>query len=74
MRGTAEVIKGRVEEAAGALANNDKLRVKGKADQAVGHVRQAAEGGVQNAKEKALHIVDEAKSVAKKMVDKVRHK
>ncbi len=66
MRGYADVLKGRIEEAAGALVGNEKLRGKGKRDQAAGHVRQAAEAGVSHAKEKARKIVDKAREVAKK--------
>ena len=42
MKGSPQVVKGRIEEAAGALTGNDKLRNKGKTDQAVGRVKQAA--------------------------------
>jgi uncharacterized protein YjbJ (UPF0337 family) len=55
MSGKTDIVKGRVEEAAGALTDNAKLRNKGKTDQAVGRVKQAAE-----------KIVDK---VAKKMRD-----
>jgi uncharacterized protein YjbJ (UPF0337 family) len=36
------VAKGRIKEAAGTLTGNDRLRAEGKADQAVGKVKQAA--------------------------------
>ena len=42
MGGKTDIVKGRVEEAAGALAGNDKLRSKGKKDQAVGRVKETA--------------------------------
>ena len=42
MSGKTDIVKGRIEEAAGALTGNDKLRNKGKTDQAVGRVKQAA--------------------------------
>lgn len=42
MSGTTDIAKGRVEEAAGVLSGSEKLREKGKADQAVGRVKQAA--------------------------------
>jgi uncharacterized protein YjbJ (UPF0337 family) len=41
MKGSTKVVKGRIEEAAGALTGNDRLRTKGQTDQAVGHVKQA---------------------------------
>ena len=42
MSGKSDIVKGRIEEAAGVLAGNDRLRDKGKTDQAVGRVKQAA--------------------------------
>ena len=41
MGGKTDIVKGKIEEAAGALTDNDRLRNKGKTDQAVGHVKQA---------------------------------
>ena len=38
--GKSDQLKGRVKEAAGALSGNTKLKRKGKADQAVGKVKQ----------------------------------
>ena len=58
MKGSPQVVKGRVEEAAGALTGNDRLRAKGQTDQAVGRVKQAAETGVRKVKEAARKIVD----------------
>ena len=40
MGGKTDVAKGRIKEAAGVLTGNDKLRAEGKADQAVGKVKQ----------------------------------
>ena len=42
MSGKKDIAKGRIKEAAGVLTGNDKLRRKGKTDQAVGEVKQAA--------------------------------
>ena len=50
MGGKADVVKGRIKEAAGALTGNDKLRADGKADQAVGKVKQVAEKAVDRVK------------------------
>ena len=58
MKGSTKVVKGRNEEAAGALTGNDKLRAKGETDQTVGHVKQAAEKGIRQVKESARKIVD----------------
>jgi len=74
MNGSADVAKGRIKEAAGALTGNDKLRAEGRKDQAIGHVKQAAEKGVEKAKDNARKVVDKAKGVAKKTVDKAKGK
>jgi uncharacterized protein YjbJ (UPF0337 family) len=63
MKGSTEIAKGRIEEAAGALSGNDKLRAKGQTDQAVGHVKQAAERGVRK-------IVDKVRNIAQEAIDK----
>ena len=51
MGGKTYVAKGRIKEAAGVLAGNDKLRAEGKADQAVGKVKQVAGKAVDKVKE-----------------------
>ncbi|MBF0244107.1 MAG: CsbD family protein [Planctomycetes bacterium] len=43
MGAKTDIAKGRIEEAAGALTGKDKLRRKGKTDQAVGKFKQSAE-------------------------------
>jgi len=58
MSGTTDVVKGRIKEAAGALAGNDQLRAEGKTDQAVGKVKQVAE-----------KAVDEVEKAVKKVSD-----
>jgi uncharacterized protein YjbJ (UPF0337 family) len=50
MSGKTDVVKGRIKEAAGALTGNDRLREEGKADQAVGKTKQAAESVVDKVK------------------------
>jgi len=40
MGGKTDIAKGRIEEAAGVLTGNDKLRHKGKNDQAVGQFKK----------------------------------
>jgi len=72
MKGSTKVVKGRIEEAAGALTDNDRLRAQGQTDQAVGHVKQAGEKGVQKAKDSARKIVDKARNIAQKGVDKAK--
>jgi uncharacterized protein YjbJ (UPF0337 family) len=43
MKAAADKVTGKAKEAVGHVANNDKLVAEGKADQAKGHVRDAAE-------------------------------
>ncbi len=70
MRGSAKVVKGRVKEAAGALAGNDKFRARGRKDQAVGRVKQAGEKAVRNTRKSARKSVKKAKQIAQEDVDK----
>jgi uncharacterized protein YjbJ (UPF0337 family) len=51
MPGKADEIKGRVKEAAGALADDEKLRREGKVDQAAGKTKQAAEKVIDKVKD-----------------------
>jgi uncharacterized protein YjbJ (UPF0337 family) len=74
MRGSAQVAKGRIEEAAGALAGSDKLRAKGQVNQSIGAVRQAAEKGVRQAKASARKIVESARFVAKETVSSAKQR
>ncbi|HAL91650.1 MAG TPA: CsbD family protein [Verrucomicrobia bacterium] len=66
MNSSAKIAKGRIEEAAGALVGNDKLRAKGQRCQAAGQVRKDAEKGVRKVKDAAREMVDKAKAVARK--------
>ena len=50
MGGKTDVVKGRIEEAAGALTGNDKLRAEGKTDQVVGKTKQAVRKAADTAK------------------------
>lgn len=58
MKGSVQVVKGRVEEAAGALVGNEKLRVKGQADQSVGRLKQVVEKGVRKVEKSVGKILD----------------
>ena len=58
MSGKTDVVKGRIKEAAGALTGNDKLRADGKADQAVGKVKQVAEKAVDRVKRAVKKLRD----------------
>jgi len=65
MKGTTDVVKGRIKEAAGALTGDNKLRARGQADQAVGHVKQAADQAVRQVEEAARKVVAEVKRVSR---------
>ena len=58
MGGKTDVVKGRIKEAAGVLTGNDKLRAEGKADQAVGKVKQVAEKAVDKVKQAVKKLRD----------------
>ena len=58
MGGKTDVVKGRIKEAAGVLTGNDKLRAEGKADQAVGKVKQIADKAVDNVKQAVKKLRD----------------
>lgn len=73
MKGTTEVIKGRLEEAAGALSGNDKLRSKGQTDQAVGHARQAAEKGIRQARASTRKVEDKVRNNVQRAIDRAKN-
>ena len=56
MSGKGEEVKGRVKEAAGALANDDQLRREGRMDQASGKVKQAVEKVVDKTRKAAKDL------------------
>ena len=49
--GKSDELKGRVKEAAGALVGDEKLKREGKADQAVGKIKQNLERIVDKVKD-----------------------
>ena len=62
MKGSVQVVRGRVKEAAGVLAGNDKLRAKGRTDQSVGHLKQIAEKAIGQVGKSVGKILDKAAS------------
>jgi uncharacterized protein YjbJ (UPF0337 family) len=56
MSGKTDQAKGRIKEAAGAIADNDKLRREGKADQIAGKVKEAAEKTVDKVREATKRV------------------
>lgn len=57
MSGKSDEVKGRVKEAAGALTGDKKLKREGKADQAVGKVKQAVEKVIDKVKDATETVV-----------------
>jgi uncharacterized protein YjbJ (UPF0337 family) len=57
MGGKTDVVKGRIKEAAGALTGNDKLRAKGKTDQAVGKTKQAIQKTADTVKKAVKKVI-----------------
>ena len=51
MSGTADDLKGRTKEAAGALSGDDDLKREGKVDQAAGDVKDKLDGAVDKVKD-----------------------
>lgn len=66
MKGSMDIVKGRIKESAGALLNNDRLRAEGQIDQAVGHVKRIGEKSVHQARKSARKIMDNAKHIEEK--------
>jgi uncharacterized protein YjbJ (UPF0337 family) len=58
MGGKTDEVKGRIKETAGVLTGNDKLRAEGKADQAVGEVKQVADKAVDKVKQTVKKLRD----------------
>jgi uncharacterized protein YjbJ (UPF0337 family) len=54
--GTADKAKGRMKEAAGALADDEDLKAKGKLDQLAGKTKDAAESVVDKVKDTAKRV------------------
>ena len=55
MSGKTDQVKGRVKEAAGAIADDDKLRREGKQDQIAGKVKEGAEKVIDKVRDAAKH-------------------
>jgi uncharacterized protein YjbJ (UPF0337 family) len=72
MGGKTDMVKGRIKEAVGALIDDNKLRDQGRADQAVGKVKQAAQTAVTNAKNAARKTVRAAKETSRQAVNMVK--
>ena len=58
MSGKTDIVKGRIKEAAGSLTGDEKLKVEGKSDQAVGETKEAVQ-----------KVADKVKEVVKKVTE-----
>lgn len=58
MSGKTDELKGRIKEAAGAVADDDRLRREGKTDQATGKIKQNVEKVVDKAKDSIERLND----------------
>jgi len=58
MSGKTDIVKGRIKEAAGSLTGDEKLKVEGKSDQAVGETKEAVQ-----------KVADKLKEVVKKVTE-----
>jgi uncharacterized protein YjbJ (UPF0337 family) len=56
MSGKTDEVKGRIKEAGGALADDDRMRREGKIDQAIGKAKQAAEKVADTVKDAAHRV------------------
>lgn len=74
MKGSTQVIKGRIEEAAGALTGSNRLRARGHIDQAVGHVKQVADKSVRQVRKTGRKIVDEVSTITQRVLDKTKRR
>ena|GEM_PF-372508 len=72
MTGKTDIIKGRIEEAAGVLTGSEKLRTEGQTDQAVGQVKENANQAISDAKEAARKTIGTAKKASQRTIDKVK--
>jgi uncharacterized protein YjbJ (UPF0337 family) len=73
MGSKSDKIKGRIKEAVGVLADDDRLRREGQRDQAVGEVTETVEKAAQHVKEKVERTAEKIKAKAKRAVEKVKN-
>ena len=71
MKGSTQMAKGHLEEAAGALTGNKKLSAKGRRDQIEGQVMQVIEDDVRKVKGSTLKVVGKVERMAKKSAVKL---
>jgi uncharacterized protein YjbJ (UPF0337 family) len=61
MGGKMDQIKGRIKEAVGVLADDDRLKNEGQLDQVVGEVKETARRGAEKVKETVAKAVEKVK-------------
>jgi uncharacterized protein YjbJ (UPF0337 family) len=72
MGSKSDQIKGRIKEAVGVLADDDRLKREGQRDQAVGEVKETVEKAAEQVKEKMERAAEKVKEKAKRAVEKVK--
>jgi uncharacterized protein YjbJ (UPF0337 family) len=72
MSGKTDVIRGRVKEAAGALTGNNRLRIAGRTDQAIGKAEEAAQLVVKKTKAAVKSAASKAKQTGRRAVVKAK--
>jgi len=71
-QGKADKVKGRVEEAAGSLLDDDELKRTGRADQKAGEAKDKTADIVDQAADAASKLAEKAKKKAGEIIDTVR--
>jgi uncharacterized protein YjbJ (UPF0337 family) len=61
MGSKSDKIKGRIKEAVGVLADDDRLKRQGQRDQAVGEVKETVEKAAEKVKETVAKAVEKVK-------------
>jgi uncharacterized protein YjbJ (UPF0337 family) len=61
MGSKSDKIKGRIKEAVGVLADDDRLKREGQRDQAVGEVKETVEKAAEKVKETVAKAVEKVK-------------
>jgi uncharacterized protein YjbJ (UPF0337 family) len=72
MGSKSDKIKGRIKEAVGVLADDDRLEREGQRDQAVGEVKEKVEQAAEKVKEKVERAAEKVKEKAKRAVEKMK--
>ncbi len=72
MGSKSDQMKGRIKEAVGVLADDDRLKREGRRDQAVGKVKEKVEQAAETVKDKVERAAEKVKDKAKRAVEKMK--